>query len=276
MTEQDRQGLELSGLTVTFGGLVAVNGLSLSAPCGRLTGLIGPNGAGKTTTFNACSGLERPSAGHVSLFGDDVTHLGPAARSRRGLSRTYQRMELFDSLSVRDNVALGREAGLAGKNPFRHLWASPKERVDTATRVDDALARCGLEDVAAELVGVLPTGRRRLVELARVIASGSRMVLLDEPSSGLDSTETRRFGEIVRNLVANEGTGILLVEHDMELVMSVCDYLYVLDFGTLIFEGTPTDVHNSEIVRAAYLGELATHDAGDGEAVDVAASTGVS
>jgi ABC-type branched-subunit amino acid transport system ATPase component len=267
-------GLELQGLTVRFGGLVAVNGLSLTAPLGRLTGLIGPNGAGKTTTFNACSGLERPSAGHVFLSGEDVTGYGPAARARRGLSRTYQRMELFDSLPVRDNVALGREAGLAGKNPLRHLWATPKEQAETRQRAEDAIALCGLEDVASELVGVLSTGRRRLVELARVIASGATMVLLDEPSSGLDSTETARFGEIVRSLVEDEGKGILLVEHDMELVMSVCDYLYVLDFGTQIFEGTPREVHDSPIVRAAYLGDMAAEEAAV-EAIQAAERTGV-
>jgi ABC-type branched-subunit amino acid transport system ATPase component len=267
-------GLELQGLTVRFGGLVAVNGLSLTAPLGRLTGLIGPNGAGKTTTFNACSGLERPTAGHVFLGGDDVTHLGPAARSRRGLSRTYQRMELFDSLSVRDNLALGREAGMAGGNPLRHLWSTPKEAAEIRQRVDDAIELCGLENVASELAGVLSTGRRRLVELARVIASGASMVLLDEPSSGLDSSETRRFGEIVRSMV-DAGKGLFLVEHDMELVMSVCDYLYVLDFGTLIFEGTPPEVHDSEIVRAAYLGEMAAEEAA-GEAVEAVEPTGVS
>jgi len=267
-------GLELQGLTVTFGGLVAVNNLSLSAPFGRLTGLIGPNGAGKTTTFNACSGLNRPSSGHVFLGGEDVTHHGPAARSRRGLSRTYQRMELFDSLSVRDNIALGREAGLAGGNPLRHLWATPKERRDTDERVEDAIARCGLGDIAGELAGVLSTGRRRLVELARVIASGADIVLLDEPSSGLDSSETPHFGRVIRSMVEDEGKALLLVEHDMELVMSVCDYLYVLDFGTLIFEGSPKEVHDSPIVRAAYLGELETHEAGDGEEIDVPVATG--
>jgi ABC-type branched-subunit amino acid transport system ATPase component len=252
------EGLRLEGITVRFGGHVAVNGLSISAPLGRLTGLIGPNGAGKTTTFNACSGLQAVTAGHVFLNAEDVSRLGPAPRSRRGMGRTFQRMELFDSLTVAGNVAVGREAGLAGLNPLRHLWATPKERVDTSTRVEDALARCGLSDVADEMVGVLSTGRRRLVELARVIASGARMVLLDEPSSGLDSAETKRFGAILRSLVEDDGLGILLVEHDMTLVMSVCDYLYVLDFGDLIFEGTPAEVHDSPVVRAAYLGELGT------------------
>ena len=249
-------GLRLEGITVRFGGHVAVNGLSLAAPLGRLTGLIGPNGAGKTTTFNACSGLQSVTAGRVFLNSEDVSHFGPAPRSRRGLGRTFQRMELFDSLTVAGNVAVGREAGLAGRNPLRQLWATPRERVDTKARVDEALERCGLDDVADEKVGVLSTGRRRLVELARVIASGARMVLLDEPSSGLDTAETKRFGAILRSLVEDDGLGILLVEHDMTLVMGVCDYLYVLDFGDLIFEGSPVEVHNSPIVRAAYLGEL--------------------
>jgi ABC-type branched-subunit amino acid transport system ATPase component len=254
------EGLRLEGITVRFGGHLAVNGLSLSASLGRLTGLIGPNGAGKTTTFNACSGLQGVTAGRVFLDGEDVSRLGPAPRSRRGLGRTFQRMELFDSLTVAGNVAVGREAGLAGLNPLRHLWATPKERADTGRRVEEALAQCGLTDVADEMVGALSTGRRRLVELARVIASGARMVLLDEPSSGLDSAETKRFGAILRSLVEDDGLGILLVEHDMTLVMSVCDYLYVLDFGDLIFEGTPSDVHDSPVVRAAYLGELGTDD----------------
>ena len=255
------EGLTLDGVTVRFGGHVAVNKLSLSAPLGRLTGLIGPNGAGKTTTFNACSGLNRASVGRVFLDGHDVSSFGPAARSRRGMGRTFQRMELFDSLTVAGNVAVGREAGLAGGNPLRHLWSSPKESADTNARVDAALTRCGLDDVAGELVGVLSTGRRRLVELARVIASGARMVLLDEPSSGLDSNETKRFGVILRSLVEEDGLGILLVEHDMTLVMGVCDYLYVLDFGNLIFEGTPVDVHDSPVVRAAYLGEIGAEEA---------------
>jgi len=269
-------GLELRGITVRFGGQMAVNHLSLSAPWGRLTGLIGPNGAGKTTTFNVCSGLLKPSSGHVVLGGRDVSRLGPAARSRRGLGRTFQRMELFDSLTVAENLGVGREAHLAGSNPLRHLWSTPRERADTRRRVDDALVRCGLEGVADEIVGLLSTGRRRSVELARVIAGGSRLVLLDEPSSGLDSTESKGFGEILRSLVEQDGMGILLVEHDMELVMSVCDYLYVLDFGTLIFEGTPAEVHDSDIVRAAYLGELATHEeAGGVETVDLTETTGV-
>jgi len=249
-------GLVVEGVEVHYGGLVAVQGVSLHAPERRITGLIGPNGAGKTTMFNALSGLVQPHSGSIRLFDEDVRRQSPASRAQRGLGRTFQRMELFDSLSVFDNVALGREAGLAGRNPLRQLWATPRERVDTKARVDEALERCGLGDVADEMDGVLSTGRRRLVELARVIASGARMVLLDEPSSGLDTAETKRFGAILRSLVEDDGLGILLVEHDMTLVMGVCDYLYVLDFGDLIFEGSPAEVHDSPIVRAAYLGEL--------------------
>jgi ABC-type branched-subunit amino acid transport system ATPase component len=180
-------------------------------------------------------------------------------------------MELFDSLTVADNLTVGREAGLAGRNPLRHLTATRRETIDTRQRVQRALAICGLEDIADELAGVLPTGKRRLVELARVIASGARIILLDEPSSGLDSSETKRFGDIVRSLVEDEGLSLLLVEHDMELVMRVCDYLYVLDFGVLIFQGSPSEVRDSEIVRAAYLGEL---DDDEVEDVTATAETG--
>ena len=247
-------GLSLVDVTVRFGGHTAVNGLTLDAPCGVITGLIGPNGAGKTTTFNVCSGLLRPSAGRVRLFGEDVSRLGPAARARRGLGRTFQRMELYDSMTVAENVMTGREAALAGANPLRHLSGSYRERTDTERCVGEALARCGLVDVADEPVAMLSTGQRRLVELARALATGARLLLLDEPSSGLDPSESAGFGQILRNVVA-AGSGILLIEHDMSLVMGVCDYIHVLDFGLAIFEGTPAEVHDSATVRAAYLGD---------------------
>ena len=247
-------GLHVRGLSVRYGGLHAVEDVTLAAPIGRITGLIGPNGAGKTTTFNACTGLVRPSAGTVSLFDGDITRLAPQARARRGLGRTFQRMELFDSLTVLENVALGREAGLAGRAPLRHLRASRTERLEVDAAAWDALRRCGIEDVADRRTADLSTGHRRLVELARAVAGGFRMLLLDEPSSGLDRVETERFGEILLELVADGRHGILLVEHDMALVMSVCSFLYVLDFGKLLFEGTPQEVAASDVVRAAYLG----------------------
>ncbi len=247
-------GLEISELVVRFGGLVAVDGVSLTAPRARITGLIGPNGAGKTTIFNACTGLVRPHEGRVSLDGEDIGDLSVPARSRRGLGRTFQRMELFDSLTVEENVNLGREAGQAGGSVVRQLVSSRAERDQARTVARDTLELCGLLDIAGRTVGALSTGQRRLVELARTLAGEFTLLLLDEPSSGLDHYETRTFGEILRRAVDERGLGILLVEHDMSLVMGTCEYIHVVDFGRPIFEGTPKDVCSSDAVRAAYLG----------------------
>ena len=250
-------GLAIDDVTVRFGGLTAVSGLTLEAPSRRITGLIGPNGAGKTTTFNVCSGLQRPTAGRVTFDARDVTAASPSVRARHGLGRTFQRMQLFDSLTVAENVALGREAGLAGANPVRLMLAAPGEADQVSEAGAAALELCGLRGVAGRRAGSLSTGERRLVELARVLAGRFSLLLLDEPSSGLDRSETARFGEILGRTVAERGTGILLVEHDMALVLSVCDYIYVLEFGRVIFEGTPADIRGSKVVRKAYLGQSA-------------------
>jgi ABC-type branched-subunit amino acid transport system ATPase component len=262
-------GLSIDSIVVRYGGHTAVDGISLQAGLGHITGLIGPNGAGKTTTFNACSGLLRPTSGRVRLFGEDVTDMSPQLRAQRGLGRTFQRMELFESLTVRDNVALGREARLAGSRPWRHLAGTRADATTVAAAVDKAMAICEITGFADRRCVDLSTGQRRLVELARCIAGGFRLMLLDEPSSGLDNAETERFGVILRSLVEEEGVGILLVEHDMSLVMSICDYIHVLDFGQAIFEGTPAEVGGSDIVRAAYLGDEAVQSAveDDGHAV---------
>jgi ABC-type branched-subunit amino acid transport system ATPase component len=245
-------GLEIAELTITFGGVVAVSSVSLDAPMGTITGLIGPNGAGKTTTFAGCTGLVRPARGTVRLFGKDITKASPAQRARAGLGRTFQRVEVCESMSVRDNVLVGAEARVAGANPVRHLGLGG--RSSTTDRVADALERCGIAHLASQPVRALSTGQKRLVELARVLAADFRFLLLDEPSSGLDDTETERFGDILRHVVDELGVGILLVEHDMELVMGVCSRLHVLEFGNLIFSGTPAETRASELVRAAYLG----------------------
>ena len=246
--------LAATGLHVQFGGLVAVDDVSFTVRTGQITGLIGPNGAGKTTVFNACSGLNKPNAGRVALNGRDLSRLGPAARARRGLGRTFQRMELFDSMSVRENVALGYEAGRAGLNPLRHLVSSGDHRRRAQAAAEEALRRCDLLPLAGRPAGALSTGQRRLVELARCLAGPYRILLLDEPSSGLDRLETARFGEILQQAVADKGIGILLVEHDVGLVASVCDEIYVLDFGKLIYAGSAADVLSSPVVQAAYLG----------------------
>lgn len=257
MRHKEGEGLRVDGLTVRFGGNSAVNGTSFDAPETRITGLIGPNGAGKTTTFNACSGLLRPTAGHVYLGGTDITRYPPARRAQLGLGRTFQRMDLFDSLTVEQNIALGLEARLARSHPVKQLFSSREERKAIIAATEEVLELCGLTGLRKDAAGSLSTGQRRLVDLGRVLAGGFSMLLLDEPSSGLDTSETQKFGQIVAKVVAERGCGVLLVEHDMTLVMSICDYLYVLDFGEMIFEGTPLEVRESETVRVAYLGSEA-------------------
>ncbi|MBL7487541.1 ATP-binding cassette domain-containing protein [Frankia sp. AgB1.9] len=257
--------LAVEGLRVQFGGLVAVDNVDLVARTGTITGLIGPNGAGKTSTFNAISGLVHPTRGALQLDLADVTRRSPAARARRGLGRTFQVMELFDTMTVRQNVALGLEAGLAGGNPLRQILPRRSDGGRVRAAAAHALDLCDLVDLADRQVGTLSTGQRRLVELARCLAGDFRILLLDEPSSGLDRAETARFGEILRQAVRERRVGILLVEHDMALVSEVCDELYVLDFGKLLVSGPTAEVLSSDAVRAAYLG-------GDAEITQATAS----
>ena len=248
-------GLEVDGLSVRFGGIQAVADVSFSAPVGRITGLIGPNGAGKSTTFNACCGLAPVERGRVSFAGLDITRASTPARARLGLGRTFQKMEIYDSLTVAENVALGRAARLAGASPVRLALATRAERAETADVAAWAMRTCGIEHLAGHGAGNLSTGQRRLVELARALAGRFTLLLLDEASSGLDKAETALVADILRRAVADEGIGILIVEHDMELVMDICEHLFVLDFGRLIFDGTPAQTRNSDTVRRAYLGQ---------------------
>jgi ABC-type branched-subunit amino acid transport system ATPase component len=248
------ESLVIDQLEVRFGGVRAVHGLDLEAPVGRITGLIGPNGAGKSTTFNVCSGLVRATSGRVRFGGTDLTDAPIAARAHCGIGRTFQRMELFDTLRVRENVALGREARMAGESALRQVFARRGEQQAVEHATDQALALCGIAGLADERAGSLSTGQRRLVELARALAGDFRLLLLDEPSSGLDVGESRGFAELLREVVDATRLGILLVEHDMRVIADLCDYVYVLDFGELIDRGTPAEVLASDIVRAAYLG----------------------
>jgi ABC-type branched-subunit amino acid transport system ATPase component len=208
--------------------------------------------------FDACSGLLRPSAGRVRLHGAEVTWLSAAARSRRGLGRTFQRAQIWPSLSVAENVMLGREARLAGINPIRHLVRFPGDAADAEATARWGLELCGLLDIAEVPASVLTTSERRLVELARCLASGADVLLLDEPSAGLDAGESARLAGVLRDAVATRGVGVLLVEHDMGLVMSLCDHLYVLDVGRLLAEGGPDEIRAHPGVQAAYLGTEAS------------------
>jgi ABC-type branched-subunit amino acid transport system ATPase component len=257
---QSVRGLNIDDLVIRFGGHVAVNHLTMSAPIGSVTGLIGPNGAGKTTTFNACSGALTPTEGRIRFDGVELTHAPESKRAHLGIGRTFQRIELFDSLTVRENVQLGREARLAGTSPLTQLLPRRGERALVTAAAEKAMAACGISSYADARAGRLSTGQRRLVELARALAGDFRLLLLDEPSSGLDATESEAFTDLLREVVATTGIGILIVEHDMTVISGLCDYAYVLDFGQLLFEGVPAEVLTSEIVRKAYLG---TEDLGE-------------
>jgi branched-chain amino acid transport system ATP-binding protein len=236
--------LNVESVSVRFGGLQALAAVTIDVPEHEVTGLIGPNGAGKTTLFNVITGLQPPTGGTVVLDGKDITHAKPHQRARLGIGRTFQRLETFGTLSVRDNVLVAAE--------MRRGWS--REKFKPGVLTDELIERIGLTSVADERVDRLPTGTQRLVEMARALATKPRVVLLDEPSSGLNESETDDFSELLIELAAT-GLAILLVEHDMGLVMSSCHHIHVLDFGQIIAFGTPTEVQANPLVRAAYLGE---------------------
>jgi branched-chain amino acid transport system ATP-binding protein len=227
--------LRVEGVTVRFGEVTAVNDVSLTVSPG-VTGLIGPNGAGKTTLFDVISGLRRPSAGRVLLDDADITAKGPHQRSRLGVARTFQRLEVFGSLTVWENVVVALES-----------------RRRPARLASGLLARVGIAEFAANQADTVPTGAARLLELARALATDPSLLLLDEPSSGLDRAETDAFGALLRELVG-EGRSVVLVEHDMDLVMGYCDVVHVLNLGSLLTSGTPAEIREHEGVREAYLG----------------------
>jgi ABC-type branched-subunit amino acid transport system ATPase component/branched-subunit amino acid ABC-type transport system permease component len=253
--------LSIESLTIRYGGALAVNSATLTVKAGMITGLVGPNGAGKTSIFNACSGLVKPSDGRVTLHGSDVTHASPSQRARLGLGRTFQRVQLFESLDVRSNITLARESALAGSSPLRQVVGRRGDAREIDRAVASAIELTGVGAYLDKPVDHLSTGQRRLVELARVLAGPFDTILLDEPSSGLDPTETEHFGEILCRAVAERGLGVLLVEHDMALVQQTCAQVYVLDYGSMIFEGTPQQMLTAESVRAAYLGVSTTEPA---------------
>jgi sulfate-transporting ATPase len=234
--------LEVRDLHVRYGGVVAVDGVSLDVRPGTVVGLIGPNGAGKTSVIDAITGFAR-STGTVSIAGESVGGLPPHQRVRRGVARTFQSLELYDDLSVEENVSVSV------------LTTHVQERPATVTRALDAVGIDGLRDRPA---GELSQGERQLVSIARGCAANPSILLLDEPAAGLDTNESRRLGERVRG-IADSGTGILLVDHDVALVLGLCDHIYVLDFGVVIAEGDPASIRANAAVAEAYLGT--THDA---------------
>jgi branched-chain amino acid transport system ATP-binding protein len=242
--------LTVSDVSVRFGGLQALNSVALEVASGEVHGLIGPNGAGKTTLFNVITVLQRPTHGQVRLGDQDVTGAKPHIRSRLGLGRTFQRLELFGTLSARENVQMAAEVQ-------RNKLTNGRSPIEEA---DFQLARLGILHVADEPTDSLPTGLARLVEMARALATSPTVLLLDEPSSGLNAEETHGLGQVLQQLAA-EGMGVLLVEHDMALVMAICARVDVLDNGEVIARGDPASVRANPVVQEAYLG-------GESEPVD--------
>jgi branched-chain amino acid transport system ATP-binding protein len=239
----DAEALSTDGVSVRFSGLMALDHVSIRIPRGQVTGLIGPNGAGKSTLFNVISGLLRPTSGVVRLGDRDITRLRPHRRARLGIARTFQRLEVFTSLTVRENVLVAAE--------MRQRWAPDRTR--PAEVVDELLERVGIAGLADREAATLPTGSARLVEVARALACAPGYLLLDEPSSGLDDEETDALGALLLRLAA-DGTGVLLVEHDIPMVMGTCATISVLDFGQVIATGTAAEVQADPQVQTAYLG----------------------
>jgi branched-chain amino acid transport system ATP-binding protein len=238
--------LEALDVGVRFNEITAVDDVSLTVDAGTIAGLIGPNGAGKTTLFHALSGVQR-CRGRVMLDGVDVSTASPQRRARLGMNRTFQRLEVFGTMSAYDNIRTAAEIAARARRD------SMRGSVAVADGVVDLL---GLGDVAAHRADSLPTGQARLVELGRALATQPKVLLLDEPASGLDELETARLGEVLESLRA-QGIGVLLVDHDMEFVMGLCSTVHVLNLGSLIAAGTPDQVRDDPAVQQAYLGTAA-------------------
>jgi branched-chain amino acid transport system ATP-binding protein len=250
--------LEARGVTVRFGGLVALKDVDLAVPPGAIVGMVGPNGAGKSTLFAVMSGLLRPTAGTVLMDGDEVTRSSPQKRAGRGLARTFQHPELFSGLTVREHLVLAYRVRHAKSRIWtdlvtgRGLRRPPAEETE---RVDGLLDALHLGSIQHRPVAGLPLGMSRLVEIGRALAVDPNVLLLDEPSSGLDVRETEELAATLVRVVDEHGVSLLLVEHDVDLVLGMCHYVHVLDFGVKISAGKPEEVRKDPAVRAAYLGE---------------------
>jgi len=248
--------LDARDVALRFGGVTALAGVDLRVPAGAIVGLVGPNGAGKTTLFGVLSGLLTPQAGRVELAGIDVTRASPQRRARLGLARTFQRLELFEELTVRDHLVVARRVREGRDRSLLRdmigLGRRPSPGEDDA--VDALLDLLDLRDVGGQPVSLVPLGTGRIVELGRALATEPRIVLLDEPTSGLDVHETERVAAALRTARAERGVAFVLVEHDVELVLQLCDDVTVLDFGRVIAQGPPAAIRSSSAVQAAYLG----------------------
>jgi branched-chain amino acid transport system ATP-binding protein len=245
------------GISVRFGGVTAVDNVTIGVQPGEVLGLIGPNGAGKTTLFDVLSGIRAPSSGKVLYDGDDVTDRSPTWRSRRGVRRTFQRQQTFGWLSVEENVLVALEWQGGGGGLMADLVAFPtrkRREKERRGRTDEVLDLCGLVELRDQPAGKLPIGRARMVEMARAIVDNPKVLLLDEPTSGLEEGETKNLGESMRRVAAERDCGVILVEHDVGFVMAHCHRIVALHLGRVLAVGTPEEIRQDRAVRDAYLG----------------------
>ena len=244
-------------ISVRFGGVVAVSGVSMAVSAGEVLGLIGPNGAGKTTLFDVLSGVRAPTSGRVELDGIDLTHRSATWRALHGIRRTFQRQQMFGWLTVEESVLLALEWRGGGGGLLADLIASPtrkgRERA-RRQRTADVIEMCGLTQLRNEPAGKLPIGRARMVEMARAIVDEPRVLLLDEPSSGLEPGDTDVLGQTIRQVARGAGCAVVLVEHDVPFVMEQCDRIVALDLGSVLAVGSPDEIRANHSVRDAYLG----------------------
>ncbi|HEX4657005.1 MAG TPA: ABC transporter ATP-binding protein [Streptosporangiaceae bacterium] len=258
--------LECRDVTVRFGGVVALDSVSLSVPPAAIVGLVGPNGAGKSTLFSVLSGLHRPNEGRVLFEGADITRTSAARRARLGLARTFQHPEMFAGLTTREHIQLAHRVSTSRSRIWTDVVTArgfrPAEK-EEAERIDVLLDALHLSEIADRPVAGLPLGMTRLVEIARALAANPKVLLFDEPSSGLDAQETEQVARVLERAVERRGVSLLLVEHDVAMVLRMCRYIHVLDFGVKIGEGTPEEIRGDPAVRAAYLGDDKVASAGE-------------
>jgi branched-chain amino acid transport system ATP-binding protein len=248
--------LETHGLTVTFGGVRAVSELDLQIERGQLVGVIGPNGAGKTTAIDGITGFV-PTSGRVVFDGREISSLPAHRRARAGLGRTWQSVELFDDLTIAENLMVAAEQASSWRDVVLDL-AWPRRRRDHAA-VERGLVALGIEGLGDRMPNEISQGQRKLVGVARALAGAPKLICMDEPAAGLDSVESIALGERLRHIV-DTGVTILLVDHDMGLVLNTCDYIYVIEFGSLIAAGTAAEVSRDPHVIEAYLGASRTEE----------------
>ncbi len=256
----DIAALELAGVTMRISGLTAVDQVDFSVKAGQIVSLIGPNGAGKTTTFNVISGYMRPTAGRVTLFGQDITGMAAEEIAQRGLVRSFQRTSVFSGCTVRENLltALHLQGRSGVIQALLRTPAFQREEAALLARADELMAFLGLTARAEENAANLPYGEQRLLGVGLALAAKPRVLLLDEPAAGLNPSETEVFKDMVRR-IGHSGVTVLLVEHDMHMVMSISDHIVVLNYGRLIATGKPQEIqHNPEVIRA-YLGSGIQH-----------------